>query len=363
MQETIHRLVRTCRDVICRGLAGSVLALGLAACGGDYPQSTIGPATDLAGHIHDLYVQVFWWTMFILAVVSGVLTYVLVRYRERPGAETPRQTRGHLGLEIAWTVAPAVIVVLITIPTIRAVFRTQQPPASDALAIEVIGHQWWWEFRYPELGVVTANELHLPVGRPVDLSLRSADVIHSFWVPRLGGKRDVNPSPRVPEGRTPKVNRLTFTVSEPGVYHGQCAEFCGASHALMRMQVVVESAEAFASWAEAMKTRVTPTAGTPEDRGREIFARSPCVACHAIAGTTAQGAVGPSLTRVGARSAIAAGVLENTTENLVRWITDPASVKPGALMPGTAVGGGGFPPTGLSPEDAGAVAAYLRSLR
>lgn len=357
---------------ISRGRRGAVkvpraapgLALFLvAACGGEYPQTTIGPVTEFGESIHDLYVQVFWWTMLILAVVWGVLTYVLIRYRRRPRAPVPRQTRGHLGLELAWTLVPAAIVVLISVPSIRTTFETQRPAPPDGLRIEVIGHQWWWEFRYPELGIVTANEMHVPVGRPVALELRSADVIHSFWVPRLGGKRDVNPPPRRPGEGPPKVNRLWFTVREPGFFYGQCAEFCGASHALMRLRVVAETPEAFDAWVASMRTPVVPEPGTLAERGREIFLRSVCVACHAVKGTPAQGAVGPSLTGFGLRRTLAAGVLDNTTEDLIRWITDPAAVKPGVLMPGVARGAGGFPASGLSPGEVEAVAAYLRSLR
>lgn len=301
--------------------------------------------------------------MVILAVVWAVLGYVLIKYPYRPGRWLPPQTRGNLLVEIAWTAAPAFIVVLITMPTIQAIFRTQSPPPANALEIEVIGHQWWWEFRYVEDGITTANELHLPVGRPITLTLRSADVIHSFWVPRLGGKRDVNPLPRLPDGAGSRPNRLTFTVSEPGRYFGQCAEFCGLSHALMRIDVVAEDSQQFDAWLRAMRAPSAPEPGTLEQQGAEIFLRSTCVVCHTIAGTTAQGAVGPSLTRLGARRSIGAGILENTTENLVRWITDPASVKPGALMPGIATAAGAFPPTGLSPQDVAAVAAYLRSLQ
>ena len=342
-------------------LAGLALVAGCSA--EEYPASTIAPVTgDFGAPIHDLYTTIFWWTVVILAVVYGVLAYVLVRFRERPD-RAPSRTRGHLLLEVGWTLVPAVIVVLIAIPTIQAVFRTQEPAPEGALIVEVVGHQWWWEFRYPEQGVVTANELHLPVGRTVELRLWSAAVIHYFWVPRLGGKRDVNPRVRKPEGAEPGFTRLKFTVDEPGEYIGQCAEFCGLSHALMRIRVFAEPPDAFAEWAETMRTPATPDSGTLADEGRRIFLGSTCVACHAIAGTTAQGQLGPNLSRVGARSMIGAGLIENAPENLAAWIRDPASIKPGAKMPGTGTGGGGFPPTGLSEEQVAAVAAYLSSLR
>lgn len=370
-----------------------LFALVLTGCGGAYPQSSVNPATDFADTIQSLYVQVFWWSMLILAVVWGILAYILVRFRERPDSPTPKQTHGHLGLEVAWTIGPAIIVVAIAIPTIQAVFRTQSAPEEDALRVNVIGHRFWWEFQYPESGIVTANELHLPVGRQVSLRMHSADVIHSFWVPRLGGKRDVNPMVATPEGENPDYNWLNFTVRQAGVYSGQCAEFCGTAHSLMGVRVVAQSPEEFEQWERGWLTP-SPTAAPPaaEDqaegaaqdtseeartgpppalspqeeliaRGRDVFLnQSFCSACHSIHGTSAQGNVGPNLTRLGSRGTIAAGVLENSPENLARWIRDPESVKPGVQMPGVNHGGGGWPATNLSDEQVEALVAYLSSL-
>lgn len=346
-----------------RAYAVALLALAAWGCGGDYPQSTIDPATDFGSAIHGLYTTIFWWTMVILAIVWGVLGFVLLRYRARPGGPEPQKTRGHLGLEVGWTVGAAIIVVLISIPSVQTVFRTQQQPPEDALVVEVIGHQWWWEMRYPEQDVVTANEMHLPVGRPVELRLRSADIIHSFWVPRLGGKRDLNPWVRKPGESGPRYNRMTFTLSEPGTFHGQCAEFCGPSHALMGLRVVAESEQDFEAWLREMnEAPVEPDSGSLVARGREAFMGSVCIACHAIEGTRAQGAIGPNLTRLGARTTLAAGVLENTRENLIAWIEDPSRFKPGVKMPGTREGGGGMQATGLTDEQVEAIAAYLSSL-
>lgn len=372
------------------------LAFLVAACAGDYPGSTIDPKTDLGETVHSLYVSVFWWTMFIGVVVWAVLGYTIFAFREKPGQERPRQIHGHLGLEIAWTVGPAIIVVAIAIPTVQAVFATQARPPADAMVVEVTGHRYWWEFHYPEQGVVTANELHLPVGRPVALRLSSADVIHSFWVPMLGGKRDVNVPRTAPEGQEPEYNHLYFTINEEGTFLGQCAEFCGESHALMRIRVVAQSEADFQGWVRDMRTP-SPTAmastapaaadqneaaGTPEaapspapqedplvTQGRETFMSSTCVACHAIEGTPAAGVMGPNLTRLGRRAYIGAGLLENTRENLVRWITDPSTVKPGVRMPSTdrearlPTGQGMWPATGLTDDQVQAVAAYLSTLR
>ncbi len=363
------------------GYALALIALALAAaCRGEYPQNSLDPKTDFAETIHSLYVSIFWWTMVILAGVWSVLAYIVIKFRENPNRPPPRQIHGHLGMEIAWTIGPALIVVAIAIPTIQAVFRTQTPPpASDnALVVEVVGHQYWWEYRYPDLGVSTANELHLPVGRAITLKMWSADVIHSFWIPQLGGKRDVNPLRRVPEGEDARYTWLYFTINEEGTFLGQCAEFCGEAHSLMRTRVVAESQAEFDAWVDTWRTP-GPTAAAPpldpetgqpaaaEDpqvtQGRAAFFQTTCIACHAIQGTPAQGVIGPNLTRLGGRSTIGAGLLENTPENLARWISTPHEVKAGARMPGAQVGGGGFPPTNLSEEQVQAIAAYLGSLR
>lgn len=388
-----------------RVFAPSFLVL-VAACGVDHPQSTISPTTDFAHIIQGLYVDIFWWTVLIGALVWILLGYIIIRFREKPGAEKPVQNHGNLGLEIGWTIGPALIVVAIAIPTIQAVFATQEPQAQpdgeQPLLVDVIGHQFWWEFRYPGSGVVTANELHLPVGRRINLRLHSADVIHSFWVPQLGGKRDANPLVQTPEGKEPRYNWLRFTTEETGVYMGQCAEFCGPSHSLMGMRVVVEAPEDFQAWqqkwlspsysaaqlpVDTTENEPTPTGpsaaeraeaqsrqgpGTPQEqliaRGRHVFfSESYCVLCHAINGTQAAGNIGPNLTNFGARSTLAAGRLENTPENVALWVTNPGAVKPGAHMPAAQSpapreGGGVWQPTGLDPDQIQAVAAYLSSL-
>jgi cytochrome c oxidase subunit 2 len=389
-----HRITQAVRSV----LPLAAIAL-LAGCAGEYPQSTIDPKTDFAEIIHSLYVSIFWWTMLILAVVWVGITYVVIRFRAKPGDPKPKQIRGHVGLEIAWTAGPALIVVAIAIPTIQAVFATQRPLAEDALVVEVTGHRFWWEFYYPEQGVRTANELWLPVDRPVSLKLRASDVIHSFWVPMLGGKRDTNLIVAVPEGKEPKFNWLYFTPQEEGYYLGQCAEFCGESHAFMAMRVHVVGESAFEAWAEDWKRsegagfpdeallmgelaseggEVAPASGVPvltaatEDplvaMGRDVFLnQATCGACHAIQGTAAQGIRGPNLTRFGTRTTLAAGIMENNAENLAAWIHDPWRFKPAAAMPGTNYemqGTAGFwPATGLSDEQVRAVSAYLLSLK
>lgn len=388
-QDTSSRTRGYGRTLLTLGFT-SVLLLLVAGCGGEYPQNSLSPHSDFAEIIHGLYVSIFWWTMVILAVVWVLLAWVLVKFRAREGDEKPRQIRGHLGLEIGWTVGPALIVIAIAIPTIQAVFDTQRPISDDALVVEVTGHRFWWEFHYPEQGVTTANELWLPVDRPVNLRLGSADVIHSFWVPMLGGKRDANPTVAVREGDEPEYSWLFFTPLEVGAYMGQCAEFCGDSHAFMSMRVHVEEPADFDAWVErwhASSGATFPvvsddpsepeTARQPDDplvtTGREVFLnQATCGACHAIQGTSAQGEIGPNLTLFGRRATLAAGLLENNAENLAAWITDPVRFKPGANMPGTdyamesrVIAGSNlsWPATGLSEEEVRAVAAYLLSLQ
>jgi cytochrome c oxidase subunit II len=407
-------------------LAGALLMSGCEA-GASYPQTTFRPVTSFGDALNAVFYNTFGWTMAILIVVFGLILYATLRFRERPDAPHPEQVHGHTGLEITWTVIPAIIVVLIGVPTVRTIFDTQRRPPDDALVVEVIAHQWWWEFRYPEYGIVTANQMWLPTGRDVSLQLHSADVIHNFWVPRLGGKRYNMPLPRRREGEpAPHKNYLLFNVREPGVYPGQCAEFCGESHAIMRKTVVAVDPPEFDAWVARMLgpqpqqplatgaaqevagvapeaaadtaivgqavdgqpaavTAEPPTqarigqmpvptgVGNPfrppfDEReliaeGERIFLGAACVACHAVSGTTAVGVLGPSLTLYGERPWVGAGAAENSREHLIQWIKDPQSMKPGTLMPGTFRGAAGMPPTNLTDDQVRAVAAYLLSLR
>ena len=322
----------------------TLLPLVLAGCGGPFPQSALHPESDYARALDGLFRGIFWWAVLVFVVVESLLLFILLRYWQRAGAATPKPTHGHTVLEIAWTIAPALILVFIAVPTMRTIFTTQAPPAPNALRIAVIGHQWWWEYRYPDLGIVTANELHVPVGRPVVLEITTADVIHSFWAPALGGKRDLIPG---------HVNRITFTAESIGTISGQCAEFCGASHANMRLRVMVDADSTFRAWVAAQQAPARAVArGSPAQAGQDALRRYGCIACHAITGVSA-GVIGPNLTHVGSRTTIAAGVLPNTDVDLARWITDPPGVKPGAKMPKLPV----------QPQDLTAIVAYLRSLK
>lgn len=304
--------------------------------------TTVLPKSDLGRVIHGLFMNISGWALLIFVVVEALLIFVAWRFRDRPGRGEPRPVHGHLGLEMGWTLIPVLIVIAILTPTVAAVFKTQAPPRPEALTVEVIGHQWWWEIRYPDLGVATANELHLPVGRPVSLSLKSVDVIHSFWVPQLGGKRDLIPG---------RVNFLNFTAEVPGEYQGQCAEFCGISHANMRLLVVAQPRAEFETWAQRLKAPPTPPAGQAAE-GLQAFLAGGCVACHTIQGVS-PGVVGPDLTHFGSRKTLAAGLLPNTPDHLARWLANPPAVKAGALMPKLQ----------LTDAQLTALVAYLGSLK
>lgn len=326
-------------------LAILALVLLVSACAGaQLPQSTLAPRADFSAELLGLFKTVFWWALAVFIVVESLLLVAVARFRARPGAPAPKHIHGHTILEIGWTLAPALILVFIAVPTMRTIFATSGTAPQGALRVEVIGHQWWWEYRYPTLNISAYNELHVPAGTPVQVEMTSADVIHSFWVPRLGGKRDLI------QGRT---NRIVFRPDSAGEYWGQCAEFCGASHANMRLRVVVQSDTTFQRWVEQQRAApATPAKGSVEERGQQIFRRSACIGCHTITGiSTAR--VGPELTHVGGRGTIAGALFPNTTETLHRWITNAPSLKPGALMP----------PQNLQGADLDAVVAYLQSLK
>jgi cytochrome c oxidase subunit 2 len=337
--------LRRARPTRVPGLWALAVGLALAGCGLlDSPATTLTPRSDFGWTSHRIFLQILRWDTAIFLVVQVLLLVAVFRFRERDPKAIPRQVRGSAMLEIAWTLIPAVILIFIAFPTVGAIFRTQAAPPKDALRVKVIGHQWWWEFQYPDLGFATASDLHLPAGRPVSLEITGADVIHSFWVPQLGGKRDAIPG---------SGTRIVLTADTPGEYYGQCAEFCGASHANMRHLAVVDLPEAFAAWAANQKeAALSPPDGSPAAAGREVYRTGTCVGCHTVRGVSA-GGIGPDLTHVGSRRTIAGGILPNTPENLGRWVRHAPALKPGALMPEQK----------LSDPEVTALVAYLQSLR
>ncbi len=307
--------------------------------------STLDPRSPEMAEINKLYNFIFWMATAIFAVVEGALLVTVWRYRNRP-AKDAHQIHGNTKLEIAWTALPAVILAVLLGYTLRTMAAVRAPVSGDSVKVVVIGHQWWWEFQYPELGIITANELIVPVGVPVEVELHSKDVQHGFWAPQLFGKMDAIP------GHT---NRMHFTVNDAGRYGAQCTQFCGEQHAQMRFEVVGVSAAEFQTWAAGQQQ----PAATPTDeaavRGQEAMLSGACVACHTIDGTTAAGKTGPNLTHLASRSFIAGGVLSRTDENTKNWIHDAPSVKPGIVMPS-------FKDT-YDDQTLGDMVAYLNTLK
>jgi cytochrome c oxidase subunit 2 len=271
----------------------------------------------------------------VFAVVGGLIAYSVYRFRARPADadREPPQVYGSAQVEAAWTVIPLVLVVILLLATARVITDVQgAEPPPNALAVVVVGHQWWWEIRYPTLGIVTANEVHIPVSdvaqrRPTFLTLQSADVAHSFWIPRLAGKTDLIPN---------RTNRMWMEPFVTGTFLGQCAEYCGTEHAYMLLRVVVDSPEAFQRWTEAQHRPAgsdLAALDSAASAGRRVFLGTACISCHAVNGTVATGRYGPDLTHLMTRATIAAGAAPNTRERLRAWVKNPDAVKPGALMP------------------------------
>jgi cytochrome c oxidase subunit 2 len=316
------------------------------------PTSIFAPAATPAHAVYNLSLLVLGITTAIFLVVAGLLLYALLRYRHRPSdpnaSQEPAQIYGSNQIELSWTVIPTLIVVMLFLATTRVIFSSQHAhrPAG-ALDVTVIGHQFWWEYRYPRLGIVTANELHIPVSdpnhpTPTYLTMSSADTDHSFWVPRLSGKMDLIPN---------KVNVLWVDPQTAGLYQGQCAQYCGAQHAKMLIRVYADSPQQFAAWTAHQQQAAMQDPSAAE--GRAIFERNACISCHTVEGTVATGRFGPDLTHVGSRDTIASGSVPNTPANLRKFIDNPAHFKPGVLMP----------PMHLNDHDLDAVTMYLTTLK
>jgi cytochrome c oxidase subunit 2 len=343
------------RHAIRRLAGGTMAALCMAAQGAwALPQDALHPDGPQAGHIGDL-----WNLTLALCVIAfaGVFIAFLVSLWRPPKVAAPAapdlssltQPEKRLHRRIGWAVGISTIGLIVLLVgdvfTSRALGRL---PLKDAVNIELVGHQWWWEARYqfddPSRTFTTANELHIPVGRPVVITLRSNDVIHTLWVPNLHGKRDLIP------GRTAIIQ---LRADKPGTYRGQCAEFCGLEHAMMALLVVAEPNDRYEAWAAHQNSPAPEPADAQTLRGQQVFLGKTCVMCHTIGGTTAQGKLGPELTHLASRQTIAAGMFPNNRGHLAGWIADPQSLKPGANMPGNA----------LEPDDMQALLAYLETLK
>jgi cytochrome c oxidase subunit 2 len=315
--------------------------------------SIFSPASTPADTIFGLSLFVFAITGVIFLIVGSLLVYAAVKFRRRANDDgrEPPQIYGSNQLELAWTVIPVLIVVVLFLTTARVIHEVQDAPQPPgAIEVTVVGHQFWWEFRYPQYGFVATNELHVPVSDPKQptptfLTLLSADTDHSFWVPRLAGKTDLIPN---------HPNSMWIDPHETGVYLGQCALYCGTQHAKMLLRVYVEPRADFDRWVQAQRqsvaAKVSMDASVAE--GRRMFETTACINCHVVAGTVANGRFGPDLTHLMSRDTIASGAAPNTPENIRLWIENPDTIKPGSLMP----------PMNLSKQEFDRMTAYLLTL-
>lgn len=316
------------------------------AQGGTTP-AWLNPKGPDSAAIASLFNIVLAIAVVVFVVVEGLILLSAWRFRRRPTDTTePAQIHGNQRLEIAWTILPALIVVTLFVLALQTqqTLDSQPATATDPMTVRVIGHQYWWEYQYPDLGITTATDLVIPAGTVVNLEITSVDVIHSFWVPQLNGKTDAFPN---------HINTTSIEADQPGTFYGQCAELCGASHANMRVTVIAKDATDWASWVAAQKSGPLQPTEALAQRGQLIFLTGACIGCHTISGTPAQGKTGPNLTHVASRTSIAGGMLTNTEGNLKRWLANPPGIKPGSIMPNL----------NLSQSDIDALTAYLQSLK
>jgi cytochrome c oxidase subunit 2 len=320
------------------------LALLATACEGPTPQQAFNAHSEYATQGDDLFLLTIVFGVVIGVVVEGVLIWAAIWYRRKPGDRLPPQIHGNTIIEIMWTTGPVIVVGYILFATLPVIFESQAPAPASSMNVNVIGHQFWWEFQYPEANVITANELHLPIGRTANLVLKSDDVIHSFWIPALGGKRDAFPG---------HSNYIWMTPNAPGNFPGQCYQLCGYSHGNMRERAIIQSPAEFQTWlTQQQQPAATPGDGAAAE-GAQVFQSRGCAGCHTISGTPAQGKIGPNLTHFASRGTIAGSILENTPVDLRRWLKDPPAVKPGSIMPNL----------NLSDHDVDLLVAYLESLK
>lgn len=319
----------------------------LSACIADAPLDSLDPAGPVAEKIDGLWWLVFWIAAAIFVLVQGAILIISFVFRDKEGRKEPKQIHGNNKLEVLWTAIPALILAGIAVPTVQTIFELTERP-DDAFTIEVIGHQWWFEYVYPDLGITTANTLVIPAGQPVELIMTSEDVLHNFWVPQLAGKRYLV---------TGQETFLNLEANEPGEYWGQCAEFCGLSHALMRARVVALDATGFDQWVtDQQQPAVQPPPGSLADQGREAFLNAGCTRCHVIEGVwedVSRQPPAPDLTHVASRSMFAGASFEFNEANLRTWLANPPAMKDGSFMPNL----------GLNDDEITALIAYLEILK
>jgi len=330
-----------------------LVALATVACGNqDLPQNALDPQGPDARTLDKLWDLTFPFAVGVFFLVQGLVVFIIWRFRARSDDDAPVQVHGNAKAELGWTIAPALLLAVIGVFTVVTVFDiNRRAEGSEVLQVKVSGHMWWWEFEYENFDIITANELHIPADQPVQLEVTSVDVIHSFWPPKLAGKVDAVP------GRT---NYMKLQADRPGVYAGQCAEFCGLSHANMRLTVVAHAPEDFRTWIRDQQREAAPAAqGSEAAAGAELFVMKGCTGCHTISGVEgANGRIGPDLTHLYSRSKFAGAVFELTDKNLRKWLRDPPAMKP--MVPDN---GQGMPNLGLTEEEITSLIAYMETLK
>ncbi len=335
------------------GVLVTGLALVLSGCVHNVsssvkPQNTLSPHGSVARQLNSLFIPVYWIAVFVFCLVAGLVVFCIVRFRARSDDEAPRQIHGNSVLEIGWTIVPALLLLGIAFPTVKMVFDINRIP-NNAMQVDVTGHRWWWQFDYTDpadpskITFSTANEMHIPVHQNVVVNLTSDDVIHNFWPPELAGKLYAIP------GRT---NRMVIEADTPGTYYGQCAEYCGTSHANMRLRIVAQTSADFLNWQQGQQQGPADAGSDPAAAaGLAVFEQKGCAGCHAITGISA-GVVGPNLTHFKSRSVFAGSIFNNTDPNLRAWLRNPPAQKPGSVMPNL----------GLSEAEITQLIAYLDTL-
>lgn len=339
------------------GLPALVLLAGafLSACakGSDTPQNVLDPKAPISRQLDDLWNPVFLIAVVIFVIVQGLVLIVVFKFRRRSDDDSPKQVHGSTTLELGWTITPALILLFVGVLTVGNIAKLDAFPKGDnVMRVDVIGHQWWWEFDYAGKGIVTANEMHIPVDEVIDVRITSADVIHSFWPPKLAGKLDAVPN---------RLNHMQIKTEgvEPGVYWGQCAEYCGLSHANMRLKVVVHTVADYDKW-EANQQAAPGSDfadGSAEKNGYELFRTKGCGGCHTVNGYTA-GKVGPNLTHFMSREVFAGAIFPNNIEELRAWLRNPPKQKP--MMPNNGLG---MPNLNLAEQEISDLIAYLQTLK
>jgi cytochrome c oxidase subunit 2 len=306
-----------------------------------YP--VLNPHSPYAHSIASLGHGVLYTMLGIFLVVVFLVSYCTHKFRERPGQEPPRPIYGNVKLELGYTISFIIILGVISVFSIRSM-AASDPPADRPISLLIVAHQWWWEVHYPGTGIVTANEIHVPVEQPEYAGFRSADVIHDFWVPELGRKIDIIPGVE---------NHSWFSADTPGIYFGRCAEYCGQEHAWMRIRVIAQTPSDFDKWEQQQEATPQVPASGIAGQGAQYFQEMSCASCHSIRGTAARAEIGPDLTHVASRATLAAGRLENTPANLAAWLHDPDLIKPGCKMPNLH----------LTRQQQDSLVAYLETLR